>query len=679
MSDQAKVFMPEFRTEGFGAAILSSRLSGVGKSVGFLYFEERTDPRIKRLSQVLQRNNLQVIREGTLGTGHAVFLPPGLHLGRRQWAALGVPEFRLQTQQFYHDLSSPASLKQLQDRAFADLGVKPENVAARRIASNRYMQDVFDGILGRAIVQNGTWHAEWEPGKDGRRKGEARPDSFMRGITAESFSGSARGIAMMIANGEKFDNPRMNLLYSAIIASAPHLSDTPGFRRLDLNEEVEGQLATLITPVGRRADNIHDFNISLDSNLAAHQERNGTRLKLQQFSTPFPIARSAFDVLLPQDGDRLLEPTIGNGTLVSSFLGRNIDITGVELDPARAGRSGRLLESATVIEGDFVKEAASLGLGLDFDMFVANPPFENLETNQLVHDRLGSRMTLRRLDHQIAYEGLQRLKPEGRAFLVLPGDMITNGALDGARRFWDNYLRQTYHVAGSACVDGRLYRKMGAEFPVLLYALGPMRDVPLSTEELRDLEVEALPLLVTHDELLSWADVTRERMIELTGLPSTEPGYTDQGRVQREPAAAVASRPSSPPVASLPKHGNDASDGAVASEYPGTPSKTAGKPRSQTAQPAGSAVEPNEIPEAVADPAPIPPDGQEPTASGIPATAITLVDDTEDDVFVRSYEPFSNCGEAQTKIQKSLQGCWFPCGTEPVFPPRSEPPLTMVL
>ncbi len=22
--------------------------------------------------------------------------------------------------------------------------------------------------------------------------------------------------------------------------------------------------------------------------------------------------------------------------------------------------------------------------------------------------------------------------------------------------------------------------------------------------------------------------------------------------------------------------------------------------------------------------------------------------------------------------------CWFPCGTEPVFPPRSEPPLSMV-
>ena len=34
------------------------------------------------------------------------------------------------------------------------------------------------------------------------------------------------------------------------------------------------------------------------------------------------------------------------------------------------------------------------------------------------------------------------------------------------------------------------------------------------------------------------------------------------------------------------------------------------------------------------------------------------------------------------QIWKPLQfhqtNCWFPCGTEPVFPPRSEPPLSMV-
>ena len=28
--------------------------------------------------------------------------------------------------------------------------------------------------------------------------------------------------------------------------------------------------------------------------------------------------------------------------------------------------------------------------------------------------------------------------------------------------------------------------------------------------------------------------------------------------------------------------------------------------------------------------------------------------------------------------QLSRVGCWFPRGTEPVFPPRSEPPLSMV-
>ena len=29
-------------------------------------------------------------------------------------------------------------------------------------------------------------------------------------------------------------------------------------------------------------------------------------------------------------------------------------------------------------------------------------------------------------------------------------------------------------------------------------------------------------------------------------------------------------------------------------------------------------------------------------------------------------------------ISRSATGCWFPRGTEPVFPPRSEPPLSMV-
>ncbi|NLR97241.1 hypothetical protein HGP17_10390 [Rhizobium sp. P38BS-XIX] len=33
---------------------------------------------------------------------------------------------------------------------------------------------------------------------------------------------------------------------------------------------------------------------------------------------------------------------------------------------------------------------------------------------------------------------------------------------------------------------------------------------------------------------------------------------------------------------------------------------------------------------------------------------------------------------AQTVSSESRPDCWFPRGTEPVFPPRSEPPLSMV-
>lgn len=642
MADQWSIsaFLPDYGTEGFGAAILSPRLTGIGKSAAFIYFEDRKDPRVSRLAQILQRSNQQIVRENRLGSGHAVFLPPGVLLGKRQWAALGIPDHRLQNQQYHHDILSAPALRRLQDRAFADLNVKTEQIAPRLVGSNRYMQDVYDGVMGRSLLQYGAWHAEWEPSKDGRRKGEIRPDSFLRGVTPETFIGCARAIAVMIANGESFNNRAMDDFHVDILASAPHLKETTGFRRLELNEEVEAQLSSLVTPVSQRSSNVRELAISLDDGLAIHHERNGTRLKLQQFSTPFPIARAAFETILPQDGNRLLEPTIGNGTLVSSFIGRNIEITGIELDQARAERSNRALPGVEIHQGNFLDEVKKLDGS--YDLLVANPPFENLETNKIVHDRLGSRMTLRRLDHQIAFEGLQRLDNNGRAFLVLPGDMITNGALDGARRFWDNYLRQTYHVAGAACVDGRLYRKMGAEFPVLLYALGPMRDRPLTGEEVREIEVEALPLLVDQDEIFAWADQTRQTMLELTSLADAEPGYTLPDTSQ----AAARSTPSVP--------------AALAPEE--EPRERASRQRStgSSSTPRGPRIESSSgaSPEA-ADKAESEADNAVPQQLPIPAAAITLVDDTEDDIFVRSYEPFSNCGEAQTKIQKSLQGLTY--------------------
>lgn len=38
---------------------------------------------------------------------------------------------------------------------------------------------------------------------------------------------------------------------------------------------------------------------------------------------------------------------------------------------------------------------------------------------------------------------------------------------------------------------------------------------------------------------------------------------------------------------------------------------------------------------------------------------------------------FANC-ESLAEAIKEIADCWFPRGTEPVFPPRSEPPLSMV-
>ncbi len=67
------------------------------------------------------------------------------------------------------------------------------------------------------------------------------------------------------------------------------------------------------------------------------------------------------------------------------------------------------------------------------------------------------------------------MKDDGRAFILLAADKMGEGKLDGSRRVFDNILRSNYHVAAAAVLHGRFYTKMGTQFPVEMYAIGPRR------------------------------------------------------------------------------------------------------------------------------------------------------------------------------------------------------------
>lgn len=709
----ASVFLPELETDGIGAAILPAVVTGKNKPALLVYVRDAASNAalMRRMSTLASRENGSIAQSfNPAGFSVAVF-EPGYSLSRRAWAGLGIRQYRLENARAYTDLADHSAVRDRLDTALSEIGLKEDTFRPNIIGVNRYGEQVTDGPLGRSLTRKGVTHGEWEVAPSGQPKGVVMGDAFFRGETRKDFSGCARAVAIAIGKGEKFDQSRIVAMHDLITEGAPKLREERGFRLSDLQEEIESHLASLVGPLSLRSADPRSVALKIDDAMAAHNQRSGTRMVLQQYSTPFPIGRTAAETLLPQPGESLLEPTVGNGVLVSGFVARGVQITGIELDPPRAARARTVLRTPgdNVIEGDFLKVRQNVSQ--KFDLLVANPPFGKLDSPLVGQDVLGRNVRLRTLHHQIVFEALRNRTDDGRAFLVLPGEMMRNGEIEGADRFFDNWLRATYHVAGSASLDGRLYRKMGTEYPVIVYAVGPRREVGLSSAEVEAVAPERHELILSHDELFAWSDRTQERMKELTGLsfvdypdirkaterqapsqkqdpapaepthPTSAPPTGEQQPAPAEPAPArPASAPAEPknedatpraPRASRTRapategnapeddeqparRGRSSSGGVRAPRASAPPS-----PPSPAPAPAGELDDDVPEPEATIEtPEPASPEEEKKPAPSLPQSTV-LVDDIEDDPFVRRYEAFSTVGEARTQVQKSLQGLTY--------------------
>jgi adenine-specific DNA-methyltransferase len=151
----------------------------------------------------------------------------------------------------------------------------------------------------------------------------------------------------------------------------------------------------------------HSFNAGSSLLAARTQEQ---RKRLGQFLTPPAVARYMAHQLGPlQDGDRILDPAIGSGTLACAVIERAISaekpltlhLDGYEVDPdlAQVAREvlARSVEVAArhsvtlhtqVYERDFILERAPMGPLFDtsgrtdcYDHVIANPPYFKLNRN----------------------------------------------------------------------------------------------------------------------------------------------------------------------------------------------------------------------------------------------------------------------------------------------------------
>lgn len=191
--------------------------------------------------------------------------------------------------------------------------------------------------------------------------------------------------------------------------------------------------------------------------------RTSTSVANQAYSTPAPLAYMASELAQIGKGVRVYEPTAGNGMLL---IGADPKLaTANEMNDHRYENLKALGFDA--IQGDAM-EAISSGAvrPKSQDAVITNPPFgsikdENGKATKVAVDGF----KLGQIDHLIAAEALKAMKDDGRAVLILGANKVAGGLSTDDRIFF-NWLYSHYNVTGHFELDGKLYSRQGAGWPV---------------------------------------------------------------------------------------------------------------------------------------------------------------------------------------------------------------------
>lgn len=198
--------------------------------------------------------------------------------------------------------------------------------------------------------------------------------------------------------------------------------------------------------------------------------RTSTSVEQQAYSTPVPLSYLASRLAGINQNTTVYEPSAGNGSLLIDA--RATYVTANELNPDRAAQLRRFLRGGTVTEND-AAETRPTG---QFDVVIGNPPFGAVkdDAGNTVRFDVGGGYSTNEIDHAIAMKALEAMKDGGRAVLIVGG---INKTITDPRKRADAYngkakrefyfkLYSQYNVTDHFTVDGSLYAKQGAGWPV---------------------------------------------------------------------------------------------------------------------------------------------------------------------------------------------------------------------
>ncbi len=265
----------------------------------------------------------------------------------------------------------------------------------------------------------------------------------------------------------------------------------------------------------------------------SHTKRSEQQIRLQQFSTPLPLAYAALRAAAIRPGDTVLEPSAGTGMLavmaecaLGSQAAGHLHLN--EIADARAGLLAALFPEASVTRHN-AEAIVDFLPGLRPGVVLMNPPFSATPgVDRIRHDA----------DLRHLRSAFSMLPPGGRLAAItsshcVPGDAAWRDAF----AFLDGAVRVVFTMA----IDGRAYARRGTGFDTRLTVLDRSAEPAVAV----DREARAPDAAALLDAVI--ADVPPRLAIEpapgadLFGHRPAPRATTP--RTARKPAAQTAPKP----------------------------------------------------------------------------------------------------------------------------------------
>lgn len=265
--------------------------------------------------------------------------------------------------------------------------------------------------------------------------------------------------------------------------------------------------------------------------------RTSTSVRDQAYSTPVPLGYLAQRLAGVTAETKVLEPTAGNGALLTVATPRNVIAN--EINSSRKinlESQGFKVHGQDAADKTLAVHVIKMVSGGGVDVVLANPPFgpvkENSDSKMFDVSDIQPGYRTTEIDHVIALRSLEAMKDDGRAVLILGGlnkqlqskEKRSDGYNAKAKREFYLTLYRNYNVTDHFTVAGELYERQGAAWPVDVVVING-----------RGKSARALPAVDVPRIYDSWES--------LGGLLDGQAGIADDGAAVRPDEGAASERP----------------------------------------------------------------------------------------------------------------------------------------